>query len=140
MSNAFNSLHRDKIKKTDYYKILNISFESDDKQIKYAFRKLAMQYHPDHNVIIKKETEKFREICEAYEILKDPQKRAAYDQFYHEIFKNNHTTVENNDNEKLKTTEVVIRLWKTEWDMIICVITMFIAICVFIILLLQEQI
>lgn len=131
-------LYRNKMKNIDYYKILNISCESDEKQIKAAFRKLAMQYHPDHNVIIKEEERKFREICEAYEILKDPQKRDAYDQFYHEI-KKNHTTVEKNDREKLGAIEIIIWLWKTEWDFIFCLITMFIAFCIFIMIIIMRQ-
>ncbi|WP_375682297.1 DnaJ domain-containing protein, partial [Bartonella sp. CE47NXGY] len=54
-----------------------------------------LQYHPDHNSSTEAE-QKFRKICEAYEILKDPQKRAAYNQFYHETFKDNDKASESN--------------------------------------------
>ncbi len=78
----------------DYYGILGVSCECNNKQLKSAFRKLAMQYHPDHNPHNKQAEQKFRKICEAYEVLKDPQKRALYNQFYHETFKDNDTTFE----------------------------------------------
>ncbi len=79
----------------DYYGILDISYACNDKQIKSAFRKLALQYHPDHNSSTEAE-QKFKKILEAYEVLKDPRKRAAYNQFYHKTFKDNHKTSENN--------------------------------------------
>ncbi len=79
----------------DYYGILGVSYECNDKQIKSAFRKLALQYHPDHNSSPEAK-QKFRKILEAYEILKDPQKRAVYNQFYHETFKDHHKTFEIN--------------------------------------------
>src|SRR5947207_5903351 len=63
----------------DYYKILGVNREAADDDIKRAYRKLARKYHPD----VSKETnaeEKFKNVQEAYEALKDPEKRAAYDQ------------------------------------------------------------
>ncbi len=91
----------------DYYGILGVSCECNNKQLKSAFRKLAMQYHPDHNPSNKEAEQKFRKICEAYEVLKDPQKRAIYNQFYHETLKDNDATFENNisqQNSRKKTS------------------------------------
>lgn len=75
--------------KVDYYAVLGVTRECDDKKLKSAFRKLAMQYHPDRNPGDKEAEQKFKEIGEAYEVLKDPQKRAAYDKFGHAAFDNN---------------------------------------------------
>ena len=61
---------------------------ADEKELKSAFRKLAMQFHPDRNPGDKAAEHKFKEINEAYETLKDPQKRAAYDRFGHAAFEN----------------------------------------------------
>ena len=72
----------------DYYDILGISKSASDTEIKQAYRKLAMKYHPDRNKGDKNAEEKFKEINEAYETLKDPQKKAAYDQYGHEAYKN----------------------------------------------------
>ena len=68
--------------KQDYYDLLGVGRNASDEEIKKAFRRLAMEYHPDRN---KREgaTEKFKEINEAYQALSDPQKRAAYDRFGH---------------------------------------------------------
>lgn len=74
--------------KLDYYEVLGIARGCDDKTLKSAFRKLAMQYHPDKNPGDKEAEQKFKEIGEAYEVLKDPQKRAAYDRFGHSAFEN----------------------------------------------------
>ncbi|ENN92547.1 MULTISPECIES: molecular chaperone DnaJ [Bartonella] len=74
--------------KVDYYEILGVTRGCDDKKLKSAFRKLAMQYHPDRNPGDKEAEQKFKEIGEAYEVLKDPQKRAAYDRFGHAAFEN----------------------------------------------------
>lgn len=67
--------------KKDYYEILGVSKDASDQEIKRAFRKLALKYHPDRNKGNKEAEEKFKEINEAYQVLSDPQKRAQYDQF-----------------------------------------------------------
>lgn len=65
----------------DYYEILGVSKTASDDEIKKAYRQLAIKYHPDKNKGDKASEEKFKEATEAYEILRDPQKRKAYDQF-----------------------------------------------------------
>ena len=72
--------------KTDYYETLGVNKGASADEIKKSFRKLAMQYHPDRNPNNKEAEAKFKEINEAYEILKDDQKRAAYDRFGHQAF------------------------------------------------------
>jgi molecular chaperone DnaJ len=72
--------------KQDFYQTLGVSKSSNDKEIKASYRKLAMQYHPDRNPGDKKAESKFKEVAEAYEILKDDQKRSAYDQYGHSAF------------------------------------------------------
>ena len=74
--------------KADYYEILGVSREIDEKGLKAAYRKLAMQYHPDRNPDDAEAEVKFKEVGEAYEVLKDQQKRAAYDRFGHSAFQN----------------------------------------------------
>ncbi|SKA36734.1 molecular chaperone DnaJ [Consotaella salsifontis] len=74
--------------KVDYYEILGVSKGCDEKTLKSSFRKLAMKYHPDRNPGDDTAEVKFKEINEAYEVLKDPQKRAAYDRFGHAAFQN----------------------------------------------------
>lgn len=71
--------------KRDYYDILGVDRKADDADLKSAYRKLAKKYHPDINKEEDAEA-KFKEASEAYEVLKDPQKRAAYDQFGHAAF------------------------------------------------------
>lgn len=72
--------------KKDYYELLGVSRTATADEIKKAYRKLAMKYHPDRNPGDKVAEEKFREATEAYEALKDEQKRAAYDRFGHAAF------------------------------------------------------
>ncbi|MGH6762143.1 MAG: molecular chaperone DnaJ [Phyllobacterium sp.] len=74
--------------KPDYYETLGVSRDADEKVLKSAFRKLAMKYHPDKNPGDAAAEHKFKELGEAYETLKDPQKRAAYDRFGHAAFEN----------------------------------------------------
>lgn len=70
--------------KRDYYEILGVTKASDAAEIKKAYRKLALQYHPDRNPDNKEAEEKFKEATEAYEVLSDDKKRAKYDQFGHQ--------------------------------------------------------
>ena len=74
--------------KRDYYEVLGVSRDTDEKDLKTAYRKLAMKNHPDRNPDDEAAAERFREATEAYEVLKDPQKRAAYDRMGHAAFEN----------------------------------------------------
>ena len=67
--------------KRDYYEVLGVSKTATDAEIKKAYRKLAMKYHPDYNPGDKKAEEMFKEINEANEVLSDPKKRQLYDQY-----------------------------------------------------------
>ena len=69
--------------KRDYYTVLGLSRDASEEDLKKAYRKLAMKHHPDRNPDDKGAEEKFKEAKEAYEVLTDPKKRAAYDQFGH---------------------------------------------------------
>jgi len=69
--------------KRDYYEVLGVSKNATADEIKKAYRKLAMQYHPDRNPNNKEAAEKFKEVCESYEVLSDTAKRQRYDQFGH---------------------------------------------------------
>jgi molecular chaperone DnaJ len=70
----------------DYYEILGVARDAEQDVIKKAYRKLAMQFHPDKNPDDKESEEKFKEAASAYEVLSDPQKRAQYDRFGHQAF------------------------------------------------------
>ena len=67
--------------KRDYYEVLGLSKGASESEIKSAFRKMALKYHPDRNPGDKEAEEKFKEVNEAYGILSDPEKKAKYDQF-----------------------------------------------------------
>jgi molecular chaperone DnaJ len=73
--------------KRDYYDILGVSKGASDAEIKKAYRKVAIKYHPDKNPDDPSAEDKFKEAAEAYEVLRDPQKRQRYDQFGHEGMK-----------------------------------------------------
>ena len=74
--------------KRDYYEILGVAKDATEQEIKKAYRKLAMQHHPDRNKDDKASEEKFKEASEAYEVLGDKEKKARYDQYGHSAFEN----------------------------------------------------
>jgi len=67
----------------DYYEVLGVARDASAEDVKKAFRKLAMQYHPDRNHGDAEAAEKFKEASEAYEVLADPEKRSVYDRYGH---------------------------------------------------------
>src|SRR4029079_10526834 len=69
--------------KRDYYTVLGVNRDASEEDIRKAYRKLAMKHHPDRNPDDKASEDKFKEAKEAYEVLTDPKKRPAYDQFGH---------------------------------------------------------
>ncbi len=71
------------VTKADYYEVLSVSRTASDQELKSAYRRLAMQYHPDRNPGDHSAEEKFKECSEAYQVLSDPEKRAAYDRYGH---------------------------------------------------------
>lgn len=72
--------------KRDYYEILGVTKTADEREIKKAYKRLAMKYHPDRNQGDKQAEANFKEVKEAYEVLSDEQKRAAYDKYGHDAF------------------------------------------------------
>lgn len=72
----------------DFYELLECERTADDTTLKSAYRKLAIRYHPDKNAGCKDSEAKFKAVSEAYDVLKDPQKRAAYDRYGHAAFRN----------------------------------------------------
>ena len=74
--------------KEDYYKTLGVSKDASSSEIKKAYRKMAIKYHPDKNPGDKAAEEKFKEAAEAYDVLSNPEKKSRYDQFGHQAFQN----------------------------------------------------
>src|SRR5471032_321900 len=72
--------------KRDYYQVLGVERNASPEEIKKAYRKLAVKYHPDKNPGDKSAEEKFKELGEAYEVLSSTEKRPAYDRFGHQAF------------------------------------------------------
>ena len=70
--------------KRDYYEVLGVGRDSSDREIKSAYRRLAVQYHPDRNPGDKQAEEQFKEAAEAYSILSEPNQRERYDRFGHQ--------------------------------------------------------
>ena len=76
--------------KRDYYDVLGVEKGASEADIKKAYRKMAMEHHPDRNQHDPRSEARFKEVNEAYDVLKDGQKKAAYDRFGHAAFENGH--------------------------------------------------
>jgi molecular chaperone DnaJ len=72
------------MQKADYYEVLGVASGADEREIKKAYRKLAMKYHPDHNPGDTEAEDKFKQAAEAYDVLRDPERRQVYDRYGHE--------------------------------------------------------
>ena len=75
------------MEKRDYYEVLGVGRTASQDEVKKAYRQLALKYHPDRNADNPQAEEKFKEACEAYEVLGEPEKRTRYDRFGHEAVK-----------------------------------------------------
>ncbi|HMF62447.1 MAG TPA: molecular chaperone DnaJ, partial [Edaphobacter sp.] len=82
----FRDMATANVTKLDYYEVLSVSRDASDQELKAAYRKLAMQHHPDRNPDDPSAEDKFKECSEAYSVLSDPEKRAAYDRYGHAAF------------------------------------------------------
>src|ERR1017187_3238742 len=74
------------VTKADFYEVLQVSRDASDQELKASYRKMAMQYHPDRNPNNPAAEEKFKACSEAYQVLSDAEKRAAYDRYGHAAF------------------------------------------------------
>src|ERR1700683_4680121 len=74
------------VKKRDYYEVLAVERSAGEEDLKKAYRRLAVQYHPDRNPGDKQAEERFKELNEAYQMLSDPERRAQYDRYGHAAF------------------------------------------------------
>ena len=80
--------------KRDYYEVLGVERNASEDEVKKAYRKLAMQYHPDRNPGDKAAEEKFKEAAEAYEVLREADKRARYDRYGHDGMRAGHSAAQ----------------------------------------------